>query len=309
MTSYPPEPPDHKSEGSTPPGGFPPPSSGGYPSPPPSAYPPPPPTGYGAPSPYSPPPGAQPYGAPGAPTYQAPGYGPAYGTPGQPGHSVTVGDAFNYGWTKFQQNVGPILLAALAYIAVSTVLFIAWYVVVMGILIGSAGEDGEIGGGGAFGLLSVMALGGLAFAVLSFVLQAGITRGALAITYGQPLTVGTMFAFDGLGQILLASVIVAVAASVGYMMCIVPGLVVLFFAQFVVHFILDKRLSAVDAIKASAGFVNRHVGTMATFFIASLVAYFIGSLLCGVGLLLAIPVVVIGQAFLYRRLQGEPVAA
>jgi uncharacterized membrane protein len=41
----------------------------------------------------------------------------------------------------------------------------------------------------------------------------------------------------------------------------------------------------------------------------SLVAYFVGAILCGVGLLVAIPVVIIGQAFLYRRLTGGAVSA
>ena len=62
-------------------------------------------------------------------------------------------------------------------------------------------------------------------------------------------------------------------------------------------------------IKASVAFVNANLGTLIGFYIASAIAIFVGALLCGIGLLAAIPVVVIAQAYAYRSLQGEPVAA
>ena len=81
-----------------------------------------------------------------------------------------------------------------------------------------------------------------------------------------------------------------------------------FFSQFFVHFALDKQLPAVEAIKASFAFVNQNLGTLIGFYLATIVAAFVGALLCGVGLLVAIPVIIIGQAYTYRVLQGEPVA-
>jgi uncharacterized membrane protein len=48
---------------------------------------------------------------------------------------------------------------------------------------------------------------------------------------------------------------------------------------------------------------------MVLFFLATLLAYIVGALLCGIGLLAAIPVIYIAQGYTYRRLQGEQVAA
>ena len=59
--------------------------------------------------PAAPPPAA--YPPPGG--YQAPA---AEGT-------VQIGEAFNYGWKKFQENLGPIILGVLAYAAISAVIY------------------------------------------------------------------------------------------------------------------------------------------------------------------------------------------
>ena len=80
-------------------------------------------------------------------------------------------------------------------------------------------------------------------------------------------------------------------------------------AAFALYFVVDKQMPALEAIKASISFVNKNLGTLIGFFLASLLAYFVGALLCGIGLLAAIPVVIIVQAYTYRTLQGEAVAA
>jgi uncharacterized membrane protein len=43
------------------------------------------------------------------------------------------------------------------------------------------------------------------------------------------------------------------------------------------------------------------------YYILAAVVVIIGALLCGVGLLVAGPVVLLGFAYTYRRLQGQPV--
>ena len=54
--------------------------------------------------------------------------------------------------------------------------------------------------------------------------------------------------------------------------------------------------------------MNRNLARMIGFFVASIIAYIIGAILCGIGLLVAIPVVIIASAYMYRTTNGEPVA-
>ncbi|MGZ4437661.1 MAG: hypothetical protein ACXVW6_08475 [Nocardioidaceae bacterium] len=249
-----------------------------------------------------PPPGTYGYGGPGD-----------YGQPAAP---YSIGNAFSYGWKKFTENVGPILLAMLA-IAVG---------VIMLQLIGNAistslmttkttaGLDAQGNptftstGGATFASITVSLL----FSVVSFVvnlgIQAGIIRGALDLTYGRPLSLGSMFSGLNLVQVALASVILAILTVVGLVLCILPGLVVLFFTAYTLYFVIDKEMSAIEAIQASATLVNRNFGVLLGFFLATVLAYVVGALLCGVGLLAAIPIVLIATAYTYRTLQGETVA-
>src|SRR5262249_10196531 len=114
---------------------------------------------------------------------------------------------------------------------------------------------------------------------------------------------------EDLGQIVLAALIVGVAVTVGLFLCVIPGLIIAFFAQYTLFFLIDRHLPAMDAIRASFGFVNESLGTLVGFYLASLLAIAIGFAVCYIGSLVAIPVVIIAAAFTYRRLQGEPVAA
>jgi len=82
-----------------------------------------------------------------------------------------------------------------------------------------------------------------------------------------------------------------------------------FFIQYFAYFVLDKGEQPMESIKSSFSFVNQHLANIFVLFLGSVVALIIGALLCGVGLLVAVPVVAIAQAYTYRVLRGEPVAA
>ncbi len=264
----------------------------------------------GAPPPWQPPAPGPPAGGPpsgggvgsGPPGGFAP---PGYSGPGGPADGrYSVGAAFSYGWNRFTENVAPIVLGMLIYAAAVVVFYVVWVA-----LLGTIGVLGRDTMAGAIGIGLSAALFGLVAVVANFVIQTGITRAALAITYGRKPELATVLATDSLGQIAIGAVVIAVVSSIGFFLCYIPGLIVVFLTQFFVHFALDKRLDWLDAIKASVSFVNANLAMVLGFFLLSLVAYMVGALACGVGLIVALPVVIIAQAYTYRRLQGEPVAA
>ena len=96
----------------------------------------------------------------------------------------SVGDAFNYGWTKFQANVGPILLGLLGLMVVSAIVFFIWNLITGAILSGFSGSDA-----GLVFLLVSSAFSALLGGVIQVFVQAAITRGALAITYGRQIEI------------------------------------------------------------------------------------------------------------------------
>jgi uncharacterized membrane protein len=259
---------------------------------------------------YGQPAGQSPYGQPyGQPAGQSPyGQTPAGGAP------FSVGNAFGYGWNTFKANLGPILIAVVVLLAVLFAIQIVQFVV-------TGGSDasfeidpntGQLESSDS-GLLGASIIASLFFGGLSFlaqlVIQSGIVKGALDLTKGKPISLGSMFSGINWVQVIVASLIIAVAMMIGFVLCILPGIAVMFFTAFTLFFIIDKDMPAIAAIKASVSFTLANAGTLIVFFLACFAAYLVGALLCGVGLLVAIPVVVLAQAYAFRTLHGEQVAA
>jgi uncharacterized membrane protein len=282
-------------------GAYPPPAQG-Y-GPPAGSYPPPPAPGYGQQPPQDPY-GQQPYGQ--QPYAQQP-YGQPAGYPAASGTSV--GDAFNWGWTKFTQNWGAMVLGVLAYIAVIAVVAIILFTVVVG---GAAASidpvTGELRTGGAigfgFGYLLILAV----IVLLSTFMQAGIIRAALEVANGRRVEFATFFRFDDFGTVVVAALLVGLGTAVGTLLFVLPGIVFAFFAQFTLFFVIDKRMSPVDALKASFTLVNRNLGTVVLLYLGVLVANAVGSFVCYVGQLVTFPLGLLATTHVYRRAQGEAVA-
>lgn len=257
---------------------------------------------------YGQPAGQAPYGQPyGQPAGQSP-----YGQPPTGGAPFSVGNAFGYGWNKFKANLGPILLVALVLLAALAIIQVLQAVMTGDDTIEFNPDTGEFesDSGGMLGgsILASLFFGGLSF-LAQMIIQSGIIKGALDLTKGKPISLGSMFSGIDFVQVIVASLILAAATMIGIVLLFLPGLAVMFFTAFTLYFIIDKGMPAIEAIKASVSFVLANAGTLIVFFLACIAAYIVGALLCGVGLLVAIPVVVIAQAYAFRTLQGEQVAA
>jgi hypothetical protein len=288
MTAPPPEPPGDASGGDVP-------------------QQPPPPPGDPYATPATPPPQPPPPPGPAGGAPAEPGYGYGYGQPAYAGGAAAygqqppgLGDSLTYGWEKFKAHAGAILVGLVVYAVAALVVFGITYAT---LLAAARGGDGGVAAGLVFGgLTTFVAL------VVGFLVQAGIIRAALAITRGEAPTSAHFFTTDKLGAVVVASLLVGLASAVGYALCYLPGIVVSYLTLFTLFFVIDKDMGAVDAIKASVQLTTQHAGVLIVFAIVSYLIILVAAVLCVLPLLVAFPVVVIAQAYLYRRLQDEPVA-
>ena len=141
----------------------------------------------------------------------------------------------------------------------------------------------------------------------------------LGVTDRGRIDLGIFFKKEFLGAVIVAAIILAaiqfvltligVVPIIGWLIQFIGSIVVTFFAQFYAYFVLDQQQSPWESIKSSFSFVNNHLANIVVLFLASFLAIFIGALLCGVGLFIAIPVTVMAHAYTYRALRGEPIAA
>jgi len=290
-----------------PPSEQPPPSDA--PPPPSSDLPPPPPPGdvyggaAGGDGGYGAPPPTNPYGQP------APG--------GQPAGAYSAPDAVSYGWLKFFASPVTLLVPVLIVFVVLIVVEVLLYVILYNTLLGThdctqtvLGQQvqGECGPNFLLRLFVTALITGLVTVAWSFA-AAGLYKGALAVVDGKQFSAGQMFEGWDKGQVAIAAILIGIATAIGSFLCYVPGLIVGFLMMFTLLFIVDQQMQAIDAIKASIKLVTDNLGQTIVWALLAIVVYIVGLVVCCVGLLVAIPIILIGLAYTYRRLQGEPVAA
>ncbi|WP_082608889.1 hypothetical protein [Oerskovia sp. Root918] len=290
----------------------------GAPTPPPAAPP------YGAPAggqpPVAPPPGGGGYPPPGGGGYPPPGggYPPAggaypppggaYPPPGQPAYAgaapFAVGDAIGFGWKKFWANPWPWVLAALIFLLINTLF--SW-------LTGGFEQFSDYRTDGftdtnmfeAVGLSVGSVVLSIIGAIIGYLITAFFTRGALDESQGRKPDVAAFFGIGNVVNVILAAFLVGIMAAVGTILCVLPGLAVLLFSAFVYYFTLDKEQDAITAIKSSWSLVAKNFGSVFLLLLALFGINIVGALLCGIGLLVTLPLSYIAVAYAYRRLIGE----
>lgn len=283
-----------------------PPPAGGPSTPPP---PPPPPAGgrYGAGQyqPGSAPPPPPPYGQPsyGPPTsppppppYGQPAYGPPPGAypPVAPGQSqpFVATDAVAYGWNAFKNNAGPLVVISLVILVVSAI---------SSSLQTSARDH--------FFTSTALSLVG---ALVSMILTMGLIRAALMIVDGRTPSVNDIFRTDDLGVYIVAAILSWLITIVGFILCILPGLIAAFLLSLFGYAIIDHYESgarvalptAVGSLRTSYEIVSRNVGSFIVLLLLLFVVNLVGLALCGLGVLVSMPVSAVAMAYAWRQFTG-----
>jgi uncharacterized membrane protein len=277
---------------------------GGYPPPPPGyGTPPPPPPGYGAPLPG--------YGQPPAGYSQAPSGGIQF----------SVGDAFNWAWNKFTKNAPALIVPMLIYgVAMAVIGVVVWTILMAVMMGGSAATSstdtyGDTSSSGAAGagffvtMLVMPALFTFFFALAAFYIEGAFVSGCLEIADGKPVSIGSFLRPPrNFGSVIVAALLVAIGTAVGYALCILPGIVFLFFSMFTIPFVIDRSLSPVDALKASFSTVNKNLGTALLACLVTVAVGIVGGAVVCVGTFISIPVSLLIMTYTFRRLSGGQIA-
>jgi len=208
--------------------------------------------------------------------------------------------AIGYGWNKFKASpatqVPTLLMIGIVILVIS---FLIRLIVVGGM------TDSDSGLGA---VLLAAAISSAITGLIVQVLTAGLLKGGLNVADGREFSMGQLFEGWDKAQVVIAAVIIGVLTFIGTFLCYFPALIVGYLTQFTIPFIVDKNMSATDAIKASFRLCVDNLGATILWYLLAIVCIIVGAILCLVGLLVAAPVVLIGLAYTFRRLQGEAVS-
>ncbi|MBM7277878.1 hypothetical protein JTZ10_08925 [Gordonia rubripertincta] len=247
---------------------------------------------------------------PGAPQYGSAGAYP--GAPGAPGTKVDVGEAFSWAFNKFKNNVGAMILPGLAvFLLAAVVLALA----IFGTAIFGTTETVDYGYG-VTTETTTLGAGGIFFMILIYVvlflgmlyIQASITSGAVRVANGEPVTAASFLTPIRFGAVVGTAILVGIATGIGYVLCIIPGLIAMFFLMFSVVATIDKGLSPIDAMKTSFELTKSKVGDSLIALLVTYAINLVGALVCYVGLIVSAPVAQLFLVHCWRRLNGAPIA-
>ena len=149
-------------------------------------------------------------------------------------------------------------------------------------------------------------VGGCISALLTGAIYVGIYRAVLGMLAGRPPSVGMMFeGFDRFGQALLATLVSGLLAALGFLCCIVPGIILTVMWMFAMPILAETQLGFWEAMQASAALTKGHRWELFLLMLAGGLVTLLGVLCCCVGAFVAEAVVFTAFALAYRWLQAR----
>jgi uncharacterized membrane protein len=213
-------------------------------------------------------------------------------------------EPFGLGWKAFTSEGGVFVGAAIIWVIIGAV------------VVGITSAIAAAGGGSDAAAITARfsGVGGAllsgVFALVAALIQAVFVRVALEVTRGRRAGFADFFTFTDAGPVVITALILAV---VNLVLGFIPffgnllSLVVSFLTMFVYYVLLDRKVAPVDAIRASIQLVSGNLGTVVLFFLITVAIWIGAAITCGLGLIVAVPWVLLSTTYLYRRLNGEQV--
>jgi small-conductance mechanosensitive channel len=202
--------------------------------------------------------------------------------------SISIGDAVSFGWDTMKNNISFFII----------MIIILWVAAAIPSGLGSFSYRMSVGAAAGYGLV----FGLISFVVGMFVNMAQIKVG-LRFSKGETADFPDLYnEWPRFWDFLLGSILYALIVIGGLILLIIPGIYWAIKYQFYGYLIIDQGMGPMDAIKKSSELTDGVKWNLLVFWLALFGIYILGFLACCVGLLFAIPVIMVAVAYVYRTL-------
>ena len=208
------------------------------------------------------------------------------------GVPMSVGDGLSWAWSKFKENA-LILIVGIGLWTILSGIGADFHVTI---------NNQEYG----FGLGIPFGLGGFLSFVAGLLAPIVIANMSLKVATGRPLEWSDLFSFPNLFGGVLAVFLSGLATLVGTLLCVVPGIIVVFLLYYSVYFTVDKGVDGIEGMRASWRTLSSHVGELFPFALTGVGLYILGTITL-IGWLVTIPLAVLMTGYSYVRIQGYDV--
>lgn len=146
--------------------------------------------------------------------------------------------------------------------------------------------------------------------ILIVLLEIGFVRAVLKVLDGHKPSMNdfTATSFTQFVYFALASILTAIAVGIGFFVFVIPGIIFAVRLQFYPYLIVEHGLGPIAAMKRSWAISRGQTWNLFVFGLVLMFISFVGAILFGVGLLIAVPTVTIAAASVYRKLAAAPAA-
>lgn len=201
-------------------------------------------------------------------------------------YSFTISDVISEAWGKINGFKGKFWLAFLIYIGITIAV-----VVVASLLGGSMQQP-------AF-------LGQLAQMLIGFPLMAGLYMMGVKVAAGVPTAPGAVLAYFGkILPLIGAGILMYLLVAVGMILLIIPGIYLVVAYMFATPLVVDKNLSPWEALETSRKTVTHHWFQVFGLLIVNMLIVMIAAIPLGIGLIWALPLVIVTYGILYTKMFG-----
>jgi hypothetical protein len=149
--------------------------------------------------------------------------------------------------------------------------------------------------------------------------SAGLLTGPMVVGYmrmikledegGKPEIADVFKGFDDFVPALLAVLLSSIVVSIGFMLCFIPGLLVMALVPTAAYLVATGEKDGINAIRRAFDALKANL--MGAFFCALVLGIIgsVGAILCGVGMLLTLPITFIGMYHMAKQLTDNGAVA
>lgn len=140
--------------------------------------------------------------------------------------------------------------------------------------------------------------------IIGLVISLWQIRVALDTVDGKQPTYDSMQqSFPLMGRAFTAQIFYGLIVMIGFLLLIIPGFIWMIKYQYVLYYVVDKNMTVFEALEESGKITKGEKWHLFIFGLAIGLVLLVGILALGVGILVAFPVVVVAQGYVYRQLQ------
>jgi uncharacterized membrane protein len=217
-------------------------------------------------------------------------------------YEVDIGGCITRSWDLVKQNLGPVvgifLLVFVISAVINQIIGLAAGPTYRGIVL-----QRRVTPGGITIILATSFLGSPVYTIL----MAGLFKYYLKLIRAEGPTIGDAFAgfSPAAGQLILLGLVSGVLTTIGYLLCVIPGIYLSVAWMFSIPLVIDRNMSFWDAMELSRKVSSKHWFLLFALVLVLGLLAMSGLIACCLGVFVTMPIASVALMYAYEDIIGR----